>query len=287
MSANPGVERMQLGHAARKAGRAAEALDHYRSAVELEPGSAEAAERLRTDAVAAWARGRGGGAAAQGGCHRAGASGRAHEPRAMAHAAGEPGRGLAGRRGRRRRRAEPALGVGAARRTEGATAAFFRGGGPFRARSAIAAARPVAPLQARTGELRQRPSRRSGARSRRRAHARAGQHGDLPPASGPARGRGRLGGARARGRGLADRCTPGSCALARARQGAAAERLSAARDAEPPARLRARRPQRRVARPSMAACACTRSTTMPPRPRSRNPRSSTRRMPPCCRARRS
>jgi Flp pilus assembly protein TadD len=41
MSANPGVERMQLGHAARKAGRAAEALDHYRSAVELEPGSAE------------------------------------------------------------------------------------------------------------------------------------------------------------------------------------------------------------------------------------------------------
>src|SRR5688572_1207651 len=33
---------MQLGHAARKAGRAAEALDHYRSAVELEPGSAEA-----------------------------------------------------------------------------------------------------------------------------------------------------------------------------------------------------------------------------------------------------
>ena len=32
---------MQLGHAARKAGRAAEALDHYRSAVELEPGSAE------------------------------------------------------------------------------------------------------------------------------------------------------------------------------------------------------------------------------------------------------
>jgi Flp pilus assembly protein TadD len=33
---------MQLGHAARKAGRADEALDHYRSAVELEPGSAEA-----------------------------------------------------------------------------------------------------------------------------------------------------------------------------------------------------------------------------------------------------
>jgi tetratricopeptide (TPR) repeat protein len=33
---------MELGHAARKAGRAAEALDHYRSAVELEPGSAEA-----------------------------------------------------------------------------------------------------------------------------------------------------------------------------------------------------------------------------------------------------
>ncbi len=41
MSANPAVERMQLGHAARKAGRATEALDHYRSAVELEPGSAE------------------------------------------------------------------------------------------------------------------------------------------------------------------------------------------------------------------------------------------------------
>ncbi|HWN06740.1 MAG TPA: sulfotransferase [Steroidobacteraceae bacterium] len=33
---------MQLGHAARMAGRAAEALDHYRSAVELEPDSAEA-----------------------------------------------------------------------------------------------------------------------------------------------------------------------------------------------------------------------------------------------------
>ena len=41
MSVNPGVERMQLGHAARKAGRATEALDHYRSAVELDPGSAE------------------------------------------------------------------------------------------------------------------------------------------------------------------------------------------------------------------------------------------------------
>jgi Flp pilus assembly protein TadD len=35
------MDRMQLGHAARKAGRAAEALDHYRLAVELEPGSAE------------------------------------------------------------------------------------------------------------------------------------------------------------------------------------------------------------------------------------------------------
>ena len=33
---------MQQGHAARKAGRADEALGHYRSAVELEPGSAEA-----------------------------------------------------------------------------------------------------------------------------------------------------------------------------------------------------------------------------------------------------
>ena len=33
---------MQLGHAARKAGRAAEALEHYRSAVEVEPGDAEA-----------------------------------------------------------------------------------------------------------------------------------------------------------------------------------------------------------------------------------------------------
>jgi tetratricopeptide (TPR) repeat protein len=42
MSANPTQQRMQLGHAARKAGRMAEALDHYRSAVEQEPGSAEA-----------------------------------------------------------------------------------------------------------------------------------------------------------------------------------------------------------------------------------------------------
>lgn len=42
MSASPTQQRMQLGHAARKAGRTAEALDHYRSAVEQEPGSAEA-----------------------------------------------------------------------------------------------------------------------------------------------------------------------------------------------------------------------------------------------------
>ena len=42
MSANPGIARLQRGHAARKAGRAEEALAHYRSAVELEPGSAEA-----------------------------------------------------------------------------------------------------------------------------------------------------------------------------------------------------------------------------------------------------
>lgn len=42
MSANPGIAQMQQGHAARKAGRADEALAFYRSAVELEPGSAEA-----------------------------------------------------------------------------------------------------------------------------------------------------------------------------------------------------------------------------------------------------
>ncbi|HEU4516359.1 MAG TPA: sulfotransferase [Steroidobacteraceae bacterium] len=42
MSANAGVAQMQQGHAARKAGRADEALAFYRSAVELEPGSAEA-----------------------------------------------------------------------------------------------------------------------------------------------------------------------------------------------------------------------------------------------------
>jgi tetratricopeptide (TPR) repeat protein len=39
---NPASERMQLGHAARRAGRTGEALDHYRSAVEQDPGSAEA-----------------------------------------------------------------------------------------------------------------------------------------------------------------------------------------------------------------------------------------------------
>jgi len=39
---NPPNERMLLGHAARRAGRTAEALDHYRSALEQEPGSAEA-----------------------------------------------------------------------------------------------------------------------------------------------------------------------------------------------------------------------------------------------------
>jgi tetratricopeptide (TPR) repeat protein len=42
MSTNPAQQRMQLGHAARKAGRVAEALDHYRAAVEQEPQSAEA-----------------------------------------------------------------------------------------------------------------------------------------------------------------------------------------------------------------------------------------------------
>ena len=42
MSASPSQQRMQQGHAARKAGRSAEALDHYRSAVEQEPESAEA-----------------------------------------------------------------------------------------------------------------------------------------------------------------------------------------------------------------------------------------------------
>jgi tetratricopeptide (TPR) repeat protein len=42
MGTNPAQQRMQLGHAARKAGRVAEALDHYRGAVEQEPQSAEA-----------------------------------------------------------------------------------------------------------------------------------------------------------------------------------------------------------------------------------------------------
>lgn len=39
---NPASERMKLGHAARHAGRTGEALEHYRSAVEQDPGSAEA-----------------------------------------------------------------------------------------------------------------------------------------------------------------------------------------------------------------------------------------------------
>jgi tetratricopeptide (TPR) repeat protein len=39
---NPPSEQMQLGHTARRVGRTAEALDHYRSAVEQEPESAEA-----------------------------------------------------------------------------------------------------------------------------------------------------------------------------------------------------------------------------------------------------
>ena len=42
MSASPSQQRMQQGHAARKAGRTAEALDHYRTAVEQDPESAEA-----------------------------------------------------------------------------------------------------------------------------------------------------------------------------------------------------------------------------------------------------
>lgn len=42
MSANPSQQRMQQGHAARKAGRTAEALDHYRTAVEQDPQNAEA-----------------------------------------------------------------------------------------------------------------------------------------------------------------------------------------------------------------------------------------------------
>lgn len=42
MSASPAHQSMQLGHAARKAGRADEALGHYRTAVDSEPQSAEA-----------------------------------------------------------------------------------------------------------------------------------------------------------------------------------------------------------------------------------------------------
>jgi Flp pilus assembly protein TadD len=42
MNVSASVDAMRLGHAARKAGRVAEALDHYRSAVEREPESAEA-----------------------------------------------------------------------------------------------------------------------------------------------------------------------------------------------------------------------------------------------------
>ena len=42
VSANPLQMRMQQGHAARKAGRSTEALDHYRAALEQEPESAEA-----------------------------------------------------------------------------------------------------------------------------------------------------------------------------------------------------------------------------------------------------
>jgi tetratricopeptide (TPR) repeat protein len=42
VSANATQERMRLGHAARKAGRTAEALAHYRSALDAEPDSAEA-----------------------------------------------------------------------------------------------------------------------------------------------------------------------------------------------------------------------------------------------------
>ncbi|MGH8243368.1 MAG: sulfotransferase [Steroidobacteraceae bacterium] len=42
MSASPSQQSMELGHAARKAGRADEALEHYRTAVDSEPQSAEA-----------------------------------------------------------------------------------------------------------------------------------------------------------------------------------------------------------------------------------------------------
>jgi tetratricopeptide (TPR) repeat protein len=42
MSASAAQQEIQLGHAARKAGRTSEALDHYRSAIDREPGSAEA-----------------------------------------------------------------------------------------------------------------------------------------------------------------------------------------------------------------------------------------------------
>lgn len=42
MNAGAMLQQLQLGHAARKAGRGAEALEHYRAAVEQEPGSAEA-----------------------------------------------------------------------------------------------------------------------------------------------------------------------------------------------------------------------------------------------------
>jgi len=42
MNAGPAQHEMQLGHAARRSGRTAEALDRYRTAVDLEPGNAEA-----------------------------------------------------------------------------------------------------------------------------------------------------------------------------------------------------------------------------------------------------
>ena len=42
MSADATRERMQLGHAARKAGRPSEALAHYREALDRDPESAEA-----------------------------------------------------------------------------------------------------------------------------------------------------------------------------------------------------------------------------------------------------
>ena len=119
---------MQLGHAARRAGRTTEALGHYRSAVEQDPESAEAHSVYGLMLLQL---GRAGEAEAplRKAVEIAPRTPRiAHESRPMACAPGQDGRRGASRDPGRQRRARALVGLGPAWRAE-CKAAEFPGGG--------------------------------------------------------------------------------------------------------------------------------------------------------------